>query len=268
MRKLLLTISLQLVLTIPGLFAQDTLVFNKAYIPEPDTITVYTPQNTDTPTNGFPLLYLLHGWSGHFSDWNNHTSIQAVADKYGFIIVCPDGFYSSWYLDSPLLKNNQYRTFFNEDLVPAIHQKYKVDSSKVFITGLSMGGQGSINLFIDKPGYFLAAGSMSGILDITAFPDNWGMKNLLGEYKNNHAIWEKYSCVCNLDRLKDKTHPVLIDCGTEDIAYAVNVKFKEKAEKIGYKITFTSRPGEHNWAYWVKSLPMHMDYFKNLADAK
>lgn len=246
------------------LSAQDTLVFARKYLPSDNKTLVFVPDNDSAGVKRFPLLYLLHGWSGSSFDWNEHTKIQDYADKYGFFIVCPDGYYDSWYVESPLLENNKYRTFFINDLIPAIHSKYKIDSSYIFITGLSMGGQGAINLFIDNQNYFKSAGSMSGIMDITAFSDNWGMAKQLGDYKDNKEIWEKYSCVSNLKFIKDKKTPFLIDCGTGDIAYPVNIKLKEMAVKLGLNITFVSRPGNHNWEYWVESLPKHLDFFKSI----
>ncbi len=44
-----------------------------------------------------------------------------------------------------------------------------------------MGGHGAINLFLNHPGFFKSAGSTSGILDLLPFPDNWGIKNVLGD---------------------------------------------------------------------------------------
>jgi putative tributyrin esterase len=252
------------VLISASLYAQDTLKFSKKYLPGENKVLVFVPHDTKTPEKGLPLVYLLHGYSGGSSDWNDHLKVQDYADKFGFIIVCPDGYYSSWYADSPFKTNNQCATFFKKDLFPAIHKKYKIDSSAIFITGLSMGGCGSINFFIHNQNYFRAAGSMSGILDIRSFPNNWEIKDLLGEYKKFPGNWDKYSCVYNLKYLKNKKKPFLIDCGSEDIAYPVNLKLKKEAEELGLNITFITRPGEHNWQYWTESLKTHLDFFKAL----
>lgn len=47
-----------------------------------------------------------------------------------------------------------------------IIEKYNVDTSKVYVSGLSMGGQGTWDLITRYPGYFAAAGAICGGLDI------------------------------------------------------------------------------------------------------
>ena len=66
----------------------------KCVVIQPETIK-------DTPA--FPVVYLLHGYSGNFSDWIIKVpALKQYADEYKVIIVCPDGDYSSWYFDSPV----------------------------------------------------------------------------------------------------------------------------------------------------------------------
>ena len=166
-------------LRIGNVFAQDTLVISKPYIPYPDTTLIFTPQNS-SQLNKISLIFLLHGWSGNYAQWNIITNLQSYADKYKMIIVCPDGFYDSWYLDNTFEPRVQFERFFWNDLVPEILQKYKVDSTKIFISGLSMGGHGALMLFLKHPDFFLSAGSTSGILDLTAFPEKWGIKKEIG----------------------------------------------------------------------------------------
>jgi len=249
-------------------FGQDTLVFNKKYLPDKNKTIVFTPDGKNKPESGYPLLYLLHGYSGSSLDWNAHTSIQDYSNKYGFIIVCPDGYYDSWYVDSPLLPDNQYIRFFKNDLIPEIHKKYNIDTTEIFITGLSMGGHGAINFFIDNQDYFLSAGSMSGILDITDFPDKWEISKKLGDYTTNKQNWAVYSCVKKLALLKENNRGFIVDCGTEDFAYPVNLKFKKAADSLGIKFTFKTRRGAHDWNYWAESLPMHLEFFNSLIKNK
>src|ERR1700710_1617890 len=60
----------------------------------------------------FPVLYLLHGFSGKYSDWILKVpSITKLADRYDMIIICPDGGFAGWYFDSPVDKKSQYETY-------------------------------------------------------------------------------------------------------------------------------------------------------------
>src|SRR5690349_5873 len=75
------------------------------------------------------VLYLLHGFSDSFDAWLTKPSldkqlVSLMADKYNTIIVCPDGGYGSWYLDSPVSKDFQYETYIIKELIPTVDSKY------------------------------------------------------------------------------------------------------------------------------------------------
>jgi S-formylglutathione hydrolase FrmB len=151
-------------------------------------------------------------------------------------------------------------------LVPALLKKYNdINRKEIFITGLSMGGHGAMSIYMSNESFFRDAGSISGILDIREFPAQWGISKVLGQYvKENYPYWDNNSAIENLNKLKQKSRSLIIDCGTEDFAYNVNVEFKEKAEKLGIKVIFNSRKGIHNWTFWKDALVNHLNYFKSL----
>src|SRR5690606_6461822 len=67
----------------------------------------------------FPVVYLLHGWSGNYSNWITLVpELKDYADEFGIMIVCPDGHFSSWYFDSPVDSAMRYETFIAKE-VPA-----------------------------------------------------------------------------------------------------------------------------------------------------
>ena len=149
---------------------------------------VITPQNYSSQNEGFPVLYLLHGAGGYFSNWMFRVpEIEQYATDYNIIIVCPDGNKTSWYLDSPIDSSSQYETYISQELVPEIDQKYKTipSPSKRAITGLSMGGHGAFYLAFKHQDIWGAAGSMSGGLDIRPFSEEWNIADLLGSYADN-----------------------------------------------------------------------------------
>ncbi len=243
--------------------AQDTLSFERNYLPYPDTTLIFLPDNYDSSDN-FPLVILLNGWSGSYKQWNGIVDLKKLADKYNFIIVTPDGYYDSWYCNNTQRKNIQYEKFFTEDLLPELFHKYKIDRSKVFISGLSMGGHGAITLFMKYNDLFLSAGSTSGILDITQFPQNWGLPSALGNYEDHKEIWNKNSAYYLIDSLENKGKEFIVDCGTEDFAFNVNAKFFHKCKDLKLKITFIAMPGRHEKKYWAESVLYHFDFFKRL----
>lgn len=246
------------------IFSQDTLFLSAEYIPNTDTVLIFTPQNYDA-LQGYPLVYLLHGWSGDYNQWNSTSGgLQVYADKYQFIIVCPDGFYDSWYVDNPFKENMQWEKHFWNDITPSINEKYNVDKSKIFISGLSMGGHGAITLFLKRPDFFLSAGSTSGILDLTFFADRWSIKSGVGSYEDNSELWENNSAYYLLKNIEGTDKQFIFDCGRDDFAYEVNERFNDKCDSLKIKATFISQPGNHKHEYWKKTIQMHFDFFNNL----
>ena len=170
---------------------------------------VFKPESYDSDKK-YPLVFMLHGHSGDYTQWSEIVDLKYYANKYRFIIVCPDGHYDSWYVDSPILKESQFESYLFNDLVPEIFSNYGIDSNNIFITGLSMGGHGAINLFLNHPKFFKSAGSTSGILDLLPFPDNWEIKNVLGDQEKHRKNWIKHSAIYNLDKIKNLIRNLLL----------------------------------------------------------
>lgn len=219
----------------------------------------------------FPVVYLLHGYGGNYASWVNRVpEIKALADQYSMIVVCPDGGKGSWYWDSPIDSTFRYETFVAQELVQWVDGNYKTDRSRGAraITGLSMGGHGALYLAIKHQAVFGAAGSLSGGVDIRPFPENWDMKKRLGSYEKNTERWDAYTVANMLSLLEPNVLDLIIDCGTSDTFYQVNLNLHKDllARKIDH--TYISRPGGHNWPYWQNSIQyqllfMHRFFEKN-----
>ena len=214
----------------------------------------------------FPVLYLLHGAYGCYSDWSKKANLHSLADRYGVIIVCPDG-QDSWYFDSPIDPTMQFETYVSKELVEYIDSHYRTYANRYMraITGLSMGGHGALFLAFRHPDVFWSCGSMSGNMDISPFPDKWHIKDRLGEQAENPQRWRDHS-VCNqVERLKNcplqPAQNIIIDDGMNDIFIQNNIALHEQLLEAGIDHDFTVRPGRHTWDYWVNSLDYHMVFF-------
>ena len=229
---------------------------------------VVKPQQyfADVEDNRYPVLYLLHGADGCYSDWIKKADLQSLANEYKVIIVCPDG-QDSWYFDSPIDPRMQFETYVSKELVTYIDSLYRTHANRYMraITGLSMGGHGALFLAFRHPDVFWSCGSMSGNMDITQFTDRWHIRARLGDYENNPQRWHDHA-VCNqLDRVKASplkpAQNILIDDGLNDIFIKNNIALHDKMVEMGIDHDFTVRPGRHSWSYWVNSLDYHMMFF-------
>jgi len=214
----------------------------------------------------YPVLYLLHGAQGCYSDWSRKTNLHRLADRYHVIIVCPDG-QDSWYFDSPVDPAMQFETYVSSELVAHIDSHYRTHANRYMraITGLSMGGHGALFLAFRHPDVFWSCGSMSGNMDITQFPGSWHIKDRLGDYESYPQRWRDHA-VCNLlGQVKacplQPAQNIIIDDGLNDIFIKNNVALHDKMVEMGIDHDFTVRPGRHSWDYWVNSLDYHMMFF-------
>lgn len=266
MKRRHLTLSLLLLLAVAVSAAKvDTIMVKSASMNKEVQVVTVTPDRK----GNYPVLYMLHGYSGNAKSWIDlKPELSQIADRDGIIIVCPDGGRNSWYWDSPKNPSYKYETFVSKELIEYIDANYSTiaDRNARAITGLSMGGHGAMWLSLRHKDVFGAAGSMSGGLDIRPFPNNWEMSNQLGQESQNRAVWEAHTAINQIDNLKDGDLAIIIDCGQADFFLEVNKDFHNKLLKYKIKHDFIIRPGGHNGEYWSNSADYQILFFKKFFD--
>ncbi len=218
-----------------------------------------------------PVVYLLHGYGGNYSDWIKKVpTITNAADLHKVIIVCPDGNVGSWYFDSPADPSFRYETYVADELVNWVDGHYRTikNRSGRAITGLSMGGHGALYLAFRHQAVFGVAGSMSGGVDIRPFPNNWDMAKRLGAYAQFPERWEQNTVINLLHLLTPGALALIIDCGSEDFFFRVNNNLHEKLLERNIAHDYITRPGGHNWNYWTNAVTYQMLFMRQYFDRK
>jgi len=245
----------------------DTLVVHSAKMGRDIKNLVVLPEQYFT--NGderFNVVYLLHGYDGDFTNWNNHCkspTLSQLATRFNIIIVCPDG-QDAWYIDSPINPKSQFATYMTRELLAAVDSTFRTNANAKgrAITGLSMGGHGALYLAFSHPELFGSCGSMSGHVNLTyyeKFRKSWKLPTVLGAY--NEATWRKYTARNLVSTLKPGQLNIIFDDGFNDIFYDANVELHQALLKAGIDHKWTARPGKHSWSYWIASLPEHLTFF-------
>ncbi len=261
----------------------DTLAIPSAAMNRSMRAAVVLPASYQTNKTNYPVLYLLHGGGGTFSDWLKQTPdrmlVHKLADQYNLIIVMPEGERLGGYLDSPLQKDNQFETYIAKEVIDKIDNTYRTirDRKGRLITGLSMGGHGALYLATRHPELYCAAGSMSGALDLNSA--NWritpefakqiepGFTRILGPMGSTPDHYAANSVVYMTEKMKVNDVKLIIDCGVDDFLIEPN---REVHRRLVYNKTphdYTERPGGHTWDYWQNSLPNHLLFFTNVLKA-
>ena len=252
-------------------------IFN-LYAARVDTVTIYSktmqkaikcvviePRKVKG-VKSWPVVYLLHGYSGDFSNWITKVpALQQYADEYKIMIVCPDGHYSSWYFDSPVDSAMRYETYIAKEVPEYIDAHYPTikDRKARAITGLSMGGHGGLFLGFRHADLFGACGSMSGGVDLNSSRNKFDVIKRIGDTIAYADNWKKYSVVNVIEKYPKDSLAIIIDCGTEDFFYDINHLLHEKMLRLKIPHDYIERPGKHDWNYWANAVKYQLLFFKD-----
>jgi len=246
-----------------------------------DTVLTYSPSmkknikaviiKPDSYSNGnkVPVVYLLHGYSGDYSNFiKKIPALTRYADENNMMLVCADGNFGSWYMDSPVDSSWKYETYVATELVNWIDAHYTTIKNRNGrgITGLSMGGHGALSLAFKHQDIFGTCGSMSGGVDLRPFPLNWDLSKRLGSYAKFPERWEASSVINLTHLLVADSLAIIFDCGTDDFFYKVNNELHDKLVLNNIPHDFTSRPGGHTWEYWSNSIGYQLMFMKKYFD--
>ncbi|MCX2574902.1 alpha/beta hydrolase [Pedobacter sandarakinus] len=261
----LLVLSVLLSASVSGATVDTVTTFSKSMQKEIKAVVVRP--STYNASKKYPTLYLLHGAGGKYADWVTATPdknvVKNLSDQFETIVVCPDGGVTSWYFDSPEMKSYLYETYVADELVNYIDKNYSTITNRTgrAITGLSMGGHGALYLAFRHQDIFGACGSMSGGVDLRPFPENWDLSKRLGKYSEHPDRWEENSVINLTHLLIPNKLSIIIDCGTNDFFYKVNVNLHDKLMERNIPHDFIIRPGVHNWDYWSNAINYQMLFF-------
>jgi polyhydroxybutyrate depolymerase len=105
---------------------------------------LHLPPNFDKKDR-FPVILAFHGGGGDYQKTVRHYGLNNLADANGFIVVYPNAINKAWNMPWVSSRVRKMDTsvddvHFISSLLDKLISDYKVDSSRVFCTGISRGG--------------------------------------------------------------------------------------------------------------------------------
>lgn len=224
---------------------------------------LYLPVNydeKDSKDTRYAVVYLLHGLTGHFDNWQVFGKIEEHAKRFNFILVMPEGD-NGWYTDSATVSNDKYESYIIKELIPEIDKKFRTKAARQdrAIAGLSMGGYGAMKFGLKFPAMFALAGTFSGALGVTEITDKnsqpWVSKSVMSVYGDAESETRKandlFGIVKSLSAEQIKSLPFIYqDCGTEDFLIGNNRDFVKLLADKKIPHEYRELPGIHNWKFW------------------
>ena len=139
-------------------------------------VLVHLPAGRDAAQPA-PLVLALHGGGGHAEHMAENYGLQRKADEAGFIVAFPNGYskfpggkFATWNAGGccgDARDKGIDDVGFLREVVKALSQRYRVDASRVFATGMSNGGMLSHRLACEAADVFRAVAAVAGT-DATA----------------------------------------------------------------------------------------------------
>ena len=240
-------------------------------------VNVYLPDGFDAAESPFPVLYLLHGLTDTHRAWIEWGGLPVVLDeligtgeatRMVVIMPCAGGpdvhQVQNGYFNVP---GNPYEDFFFGELMPLMEQKYRCGGSKGqrAISGLSMGGGGSVVYAQRHPDTFSSCYAMSAWLDNPMEESDDPKEKADKMYQTNLSVRD-HSALAFLDQADEPTLAALkgvkwfVDCGDDDFLLQLSVEFYFKMRAKGIPCEFRVRNGIHSWEYWHTALRISLPF--------
>ncbi len=254
----------------------ESLAMTSKILGEDVKYSIYLPPDYTASERRYPVVYLLHGYTDNETGWIQFGEANRIADKGitegtipPMIIVMPDAkitFYMNDYKDE-----FRYEDMFFEEFIPFIDGQYRTRPEKQFrgVSGLSMGGHGSLLYSIKHPDVFSACAAFSAAVmtdeEIIGMPVDLynslfktifelnveGEQRLTDHYHQNSVLSLVESTP--VESLKEVRY--YIDCGDDDWLTSGNTALHLLLKKKGIPHEFRVRDGGHQWEYWRTGLP-------------
>ena len=217
-----------------------------------ETYIVYTPPQYDAKKKGgYPVLYLLHGWSDDATGWTAVGRANLILDTLlaeqkivPMIVVMPMGYGNFdfvthdggvWNDPAKVNENTDLdEQMLVSEIVPAVEREYNIAKGRQnrAISGLSMGGLETLTIGLRHPEIFAYVAGMSSAVHNEGFDERF--PHVDAKAANLKLLW--------------------VSCGVDDRLIKPNRDFVEWAKGKGFAVDAVETPGAHTWLVWRDNL--------------
>jgi len=212
-------------------------------------LNLYLPPSASS-SKPAPVLFYLAGLTCTGDNGAEKGFFQSKASEKGIAVVYPDtsprgldiagedesydfGSGAGFYVDAtkdPYSKGYKMYSYITDELPKALFSHFKeLDSSRVSITGHSMGGHGALTLYLKNPGMYRSVSAFAPIANPSNCP--WGQKAFSGYFgEDQKSKWSEHDATELLPKYPHDTD-ILIDVGTGDNFYKQGQLLPENLEK-------------------------------------
>ena len=250
-----------------NVLAQVTARVDSFYMPSLSRtmrLSVVLPQKY-SPTNRYPVLYLLHGYTGDNSDWLARTKLAEYLKDIPLIVVMPEAD-NSWYVNSVTEPSDRFEDYLVRDVPHYVQKLYSIDTARQAIAGLSMGGYGALMLALKHPSQYRFTGSLSGAI---TFPRGMNDTSRPAERALFPSLRRAFGSKPNTARSASDIFLLYRQVPRDSLPYiymAIGIQdgyrsflpahraFTDLLRTYGAAYEYHEVPGIHNWQFWDKEI--------------
>lgn len=244
---------------------------------------VFVPPQASKQT--VPVLFYLSGLTCTPQNASEKGFLHAWASQHGIAIVFPDtsprglslpGEHDDWDFGSgagfyvnatqdPWSSHYKMYDYITEELPETVFAdvnfKDILDSSRVSITGHSMGGHGALSIFLKNPGKYKSVSAFAPICNPSNCP--WGIKAFTGYFGDSeeakNTLWKQHDATELIKQYKGPTPEILVDVGKGDGPYnqkqLLPENFLEASKGSAYdgNVTIRYHEGYDHAYYFISS---------------
>ena len=238
-------------------------VFTSASVGRDLHYLIYLPPGyTSNPTQRFPVLYMLHGRGGVYTEWaaygllDSATRLIEAEAIQPFIIVMPQGEQAYWVDHAD--NGPRWGTYVARDLVAEVDGRFRTlaERQSRAVGGVSMGGCGALQLAMNFNDVFGIVGAHS-----PAFRTH----DTAPDYFGDQAWFDAHSPVPLFKTYPDRARrlKLRIDMGAQDTWSPAAEAFHRQLAAQGIPHTWLSRPGGHSGDYWTSHVDEYLRYYSS-----
>ncbi len=209
----------------------------------------------------YPVLYMLHGAGGNYTEWSDSFLPQQLDDMIvrgaaqPMIVVMPDGSGRSYFANWD--NGPRYSDYLAQDVVSEIDLRYRtlaVQSSRA-IGGLSMGGLAALQIAMRNPTVFGVVGAHSPSIRLEPDPELWFLSGQ--NYLEHDPIW--------LARNWPGADHMLywLDVGAEDWWRPNIADLHAALTSDGLNVTWNILTGTHEAEYWIAHVSDYLRFYSD-----
>ena len=126
-------------------YNEQTASFSTSFGNYQRSFIVHVPPNFDFQTQSLPLVFVLHGYTGQAPIIRQYSGFDQISDQENFIVVYVQGTTDAfgntgWNVNVVPTFNLVDDVGLFKALIKYFKANYNIDSSKIFSTGMSLGG--------------------------------------------------------------------------------------------------------------------------------